>query len=227
MSVLAHVFEAAGIATVVLSSVRAMAEKVAPPRALHCEFPLGRPLGVPNDAAFQHDVLRRALDLLAAPTGPVLADHPTVIEADEAPLACTLPPRYDPSLPAAVDEARGLRAAYDRTVVGRGVSDVGRVMTAEQVPDAVAALLAIAAGSPWTDADLLGGNPVAACHDIRAYYEEAALALVGGSAPGGRSLEEWFFTATEAGQAVLAARAAMRDAGVKFPLWFYMAPGHR
>ncbi|MEN9824040.1 MAG: hypothetical protein RLZ04_2466, partial [Actinomycetota bacterium] len=24
-----------------------------------------------------------------------------------------------------------------------------------------------------------------------------------------------------------AARAAMRDAGVKFPIWFYMVPGHR
>ena len=31
MSVLAHVFEAAGIATIVLSSVREMAEKTAPP----------------------------------------------------------------------------------------------------------------------------------------------------------------------------------------------------
>lgn len=227
MSVLAHVFEAAGIATVVLSSVRAMAAKVAPPRALHCEFPLGRPLGVPNDTVFQHDVLRRALDMLAAPAGPVLADHPTVIEADDAPLACTLPPRYDPDLPAAVDEAQGLRAAYERTLTRRGVSDVGRTMSAEQVPAAVAALVAIAAGTPWTEAGLPGGNPVAACHDIRSYYEEAALALAGETAPGGRSLEEWFFAATETGRTLLAARAAMRDAGVKFPIWFYMAPGHR
>jgi len=53
VSVLAHIFEAAGIATVVLSSVREVAQKVAPPRALHCEFPLGRPLGIPNDVDFQ------------------------------------------------------------------------------------------------------------------------------------------------------------------------------
>ena len=64
MSVLAHVFEAAGIATVVLSSIRPMCEKVSPPRALHCEFPLGRPLGRPNDPEFQHDVLARAFALL-------------------------------------------------------------------------------------------------------------------------------------------------------------------
>ncbi|MFN6122232.1 MAG: hypothetical protein ACK5CE_21690, partial [Actinomycetes bacterium] len=114
VSVLAHVFEAAGIATVVLSSVREMAAKTAPPRALHCEFPLGRPLGVPGDPEFQHDVLTRAFALLDAPSGPVLADPPTGIEAVDPPLACTLPPRFDPSLPPAVDEARGLRKAYDR-----------------------------------------------------------------------------------------------------------------
>ena len=89
-----------------------MAVKVAPPRALHCEFPLGRPLGRPNDAQFQLDVLSRAFALLQAPAGPVLVDHPEVIEADEQPMACALPPRFDPSLPPAVDEARGLRRAY-------------------------------------------------------------------------------------------------------------------
>ncbi len=105
MSVLAHVFEAAGIATVVLSSIREMAVKVAPPRALHCEFPLGRPLGRPADPEFQHDVLARAFALLDAESGPVLVDHPDVIEADEQPVSCALPPRYDPDLPPAVDEA--------------------------------------------------------------------------------------------------------------------------
>jgi hypothetical protein len=40
-------------------------------------------------------------------------------------------------------------------------------------------------------------------------------------------MEEWFFTATEAGRTMLAARAAMKDAGAKFPVWFYMTPGNR
>lgn len=227
MSVLAHVFEAAGIATVAISSIRPMAEKVAPPRALHCEFPLGRPLGKPNDAEFQHDVIARAFALLDAPAGPVLIDHPQVIEADDAPLTCTLPPRFDPSLPAAVDEARGLQKAYARTLERRGVSDVGRAITAEQVPDALAALDAIANGADWTTVDVPGGNPVAVCHDIRAYYEEAGLSLVDGPQPGGRAMEDWFFASTEAGRTMMAARSAMRDAGAKFPIWFYMVPGHR
>ena len=61
MCVLAHVLEAAGLATVSLVSNRVVAERMQPPRALYGEFPLGRPLGVPNDPAFQHDVLARAL----------------------------------------------------------------------------------------------------------------------------------------------------------------------
>lgn len=227
MSVLAHVFEAAGIATVVLSSIREMAAKVAPPRALHCEFPLGRPLGRPNDPEFQHDVLARAFALLDAPAGPVLVDHPDVIETDEQPVACNLPPRFDPSLPPAVDEARGLRRAYDRSLARRGVSSVGRVISADQVPDALGVLHAIAEGADWKTAGIPGGNTTAVCHDIRTYYEEAALELVDGPAPEGRGMEAWFYERTEGGRTVLAARAAIRDAGGKFPVWFYMSSGHR
>lgn len=227
MSVLAHVFEAAGIATVVLSSVREMAVKTAPPRALHCEFPLGRPLGRPADPEFQHDVLARAFALLDAESGPVLVDHPDVIDADEQPASCALPPRYDPDLPPSVDEARGLRKAYDRGLARRGVTSVGRVIAADEVPDALGVLDAIANGDDWATAGIPGGNTIAVCHDIRTYYEEAALELVDGPLPGGRALEDWFFDQTEAGATVLAARAAIRDSGAKFPIWFYMTPGQR
>lgn len=227
MSVLAHIFEAAGIATVVLSSIREMVTKVAPPRALHCEFPLGRPLGKPGDAAFQHDVLRRAFALLDAPSGPVLVDYPEVIEADDQPASCALPPRYDPSLPPAVDEARGLRKAYDRAVARRGFTSVGRVIGADDVPNALALMHQIAGGADWKSVSLPGGNTTAVCHDIRTYYEEAALELVDGPTPGGRALESWYFERTEAGRIVLAARTAIRESGGKFPVWFYMTPGQR
>ncbi len=227
MSVLAHVFEAAGIATIVLSSVREVAVKVAPPRALHCEFPLGRPLGKPSDPEFQHDLLARAFALLDASSGPVLVDHPEVIEADDQPVACALPPRFDPSLPPAVDEARGLRKAYDRALARRGVTSVGRAVSADEVPHAIGVLHAIANGAEWTAAGIPGGNTVAVCHDIRTYYEEAALELVDGPLPGGRAMEDWFFEQTEAGKTMLGARAAIRDAGAKFAIWFYMTPGQR
>lgn len=224
---LAHVFEAAGIATVVLSSVREMAAKVAPPRALHCEFPLGRPLGRPGDPKFQHDVLARAFALLDAPSGPVLVDYPEVIESDDTPFACSLPPRFDPNLAPCVDEARGLRRAYDRALVRRGVTSVGRSIGADEVPAALGILDAIAKGADWASTRLPGDNTTALCHDIYAYYEEAATELVDGPMPGGRAVEAWYFERTEAGATVLAARAAIRDAGAKFPIWFYMSPGQR
>ena len=227
MSVLAHVFEAAGIATVVLSNIREMAVAAAPPRTLHCEFPLGRPLGKPSDPEFQHDVLERGFALLAAESGPVLVDYPDVIEADTDAVSCSLPPRFDPDLPAAVDEAQGLRKAYDRCVARRGVTSVGRVVDADGVPDALRVLDAIANGEDWKTAGIPGGNTTAICHDIRTYYEEASLELVDGPLPGGRALEDWFFDQTEAGATVLAARKAIQDSGAKFPVWFYMTPGQR
>ncbi len=224
---LAHIFEAAGIATVVLSSVREVAQKVAPPRALHCEFPLGRPLGIPNDVEFQQDVLHRAFALLREKSGPILVDHPVEIQADEQPVSCAIPPRYDASLPPSVDEARGIRKAYDRALERRGFTSVGRAISVEEVPNALAVLHAVANGQDWNSVEIPGGNVIAVCHDIRTYYEEAALELISGPAPGGRAMENWFFETTEAGGTVLAARTAMKDAGVKFPVWFYMAPGNR
>lgn len=228
MSVLAHVFEAAGLATVTLSNVRAMAEKVKPPRALHGEFPLGRPLGIPGDPAFQHEVLAQAFALLDEPRGPVLRDFPLTIEATDEPLACSLPPRFDPDLPPAVDEARGLRKAYDRAVARRGATSVGRAIGPDEVPAALAALHAIAHGADLKASGLPGGgNTTAVCHDVRTYYEEAALELADGPPAGARAVESWYFERTEAGRTVLAARAALRDGGAKFPVWFYMTPGHR
>lgn len=226
MSTLAHVFEAAGLTTIVLASTKEVAERIAPPRALYCEFPLGRPLGHPGDVEFQTDVLHRAFALLEA-TGPVLETHPTVIEADETPMSCTIPPRFDPNLPASVDEAKGLRAAYDRAFAKRGVTSVGRVISADEVPDALAVLHQWAQGASWTDVPVPGKNTVALVHDIRTFYEEAALELVTGPPPGGRAAEAWFYEMTEAGKTINDARLAMKDQGAPFAFWFYMAPAHR
>ena len=82
MSALAHVFEAAGLSTVVLASMKEVVERMAPPRALYCEFPLGRPLGRPDDVELQRDVLERALALLDSPESPVLETFPDVITSE-------------------------------------------------------------------------------------------------------------------------------------------------
>ena len=226
MCTLAHVFEAAGLATIVLSTIRPVAEKMAPPRALHCEFPLGRPLGKPQDLEYQHRVLADAFTLLERPSGPVLEDFADTIEsADEAPLACTLPPRYDADLPAAVDEAKGLRPAYDRALSASGRTSVGRAIGPDAIPDAIDAFVRIAEGAPWAEAGL-PILPMAVVHDIRAYYEELAVELAD-APPGAWAAERWFYDQTQAGQVILEARRAMKKAEAPFPMWFYMAPGAR
>lgn len=227
MSTLAHVFEAAGLTTIVLASMVDVARKMNPPRVLAAEFPLGRPLGKPLDADFQRDVLMRAFALLDA-TEPILVEHPEVIEAETEAMSCTLPPAFNPDLPPAVDEAQGLRSAYDRAVAKRdGVTAVGRAIDADTVPAALDTLHQWANGAAWTDVALPGQNTIAVCHDIRSYYREAALELADGPVPAGRALEEWFHTETQAGQTLMAARTALKKQEAPFPFWFYMAPGHR
>ncbi len=226
MCVLAHVFEAAGLATVALVSVQAVAEQMHPPRALYCEFPLGRPLGVPNDAPFQHAVLRRAFALLDAPNGPVLDTYPDVIAIDEAAtLSCALPIRHDASVPEAVAEAQALRDAYERTQARRGMTSVGRAVGAGEIPELVAALQRIVDGAPWKEAGL-PGDPISCAHDLRSYYEEAALSLAD-APPDPGAAEAWFYESTAAGRTLLAARRAMRDQKAPGPLWLYMARATR
>ena len=59
-----------------ISLVRENAQSMQPPRSLWVPFPLGRPLGKPNDKAFQHRVIAAALALLERTAGPVLEDYP-------------------------------------------------------------------------------------------------------------------------------------------------------
>ncbi len=226
MSTLAHVFEAEGLATIALGSMRNQIEHTAPPRGLFCDFPLGRPLGVPGDAEFQHGVLAVAFDLLDSPE-PVVAEYSVSIEDDESDVvACTLPPRHDPDAHPAVDEARGLRNAYDRGVELTGNrAGTGRVVDADGVPDAIEAFIRVAEGTPWKVAGI-PGNPARVSQDIRGYYETAALAMID-HAPSAWAGTRWFLDKTETGKAILAARSAMRDSGAKHGHWFYLAPGDR
>jgi hypothetical protein len=226
VGVLSNVLEAAGLATVALASVRGQAERMKAPRALYCEFPLGRPLGAPGDVDLQHRVLAAAFALLDTPAAgvPVLGTFPEVIEdAGGEPLACALPPRLDEGVHPAVEEARGLLAAYHRAVEqAGGRTSLGKVLRPEQVPDGVAAYVEVAAGHPWEDTGL-ALDPVWVANDIRAYYEEAALALAG-HVPRARQAESWFYDHTETGRVIIAARGAMEAAGVPQAVWSYLMP---
>ncbi len=203
--------------------MRPQIERSRPPRALHCEFPLGRPLGRPRDPALQRRVLDAAVALLDTPAVPVLEDFPETITDEAAePLACPLPPRYDPTLPRAVDEARALRPAWERARRAGGGTQVGRVVDADGIPDAVAAFARIAEGMPWTEAGL-PGDPAAVAMDIRTYYEEAALALAD-HVPAARAAESWLYRTTETGAVLKAALVEVAQADPPYERIFDLVP---
>ena len=224
MSALAHVLEAAGLATVGISLVRGQAERSRPPRMLHCQFPLGRPLGRPHDAPFQHQVLAAAFGLLQRTDVPVLVDFDeTIVDDADQPLACTLPPRHDPTLPAAVDEAIGLRPAYERHRAASAITNVVRLGGPDRVAELIGVFVRIVDGEAWDAVGLEAAQLGHAALDIRAYYEEAALALAD-HVPAARQAESWFYRATQTGALLRKARDIIRDAAAPRPAWFPLVP---
>lgn len=64
--------ESEGMTTVSLSLLREITEKVRPPRALFVPYPLGYPLGAPQESALQTRIMRATFALLARNDCPVL-----------------------------------------------------------------------------------------------------------------------------------------------------------
>ncbi|MCH7910577.1 MAG: hypothetical protein IIB38_13300 [Candidatus Hydrogenedentes bacterium] len=219
---LAHVFEAQGLATVSISVIRSHTERIKPPRALHCEFPMGRPLGKPGEPEYQRRVLDAAFKLLDATEGPVLEDFPDTIEdVTGQALSCKIPPRMDPDAPESVDEARAIRGAYDRAVEKSGRTNVGRLADADGVPALIESFLKIKDGAQWNEAGVPQNNLLEATKDIMSYYEEAATELAG-HVPAARAAETWFFNETVTGQLLKDVKEVLHEA--KSPIWFYITP---
>lgn len=228
MGVLARVLEEAGIATVGLSLVRRQAENTKAPRFLHCEFPLGRPLGRPRDIEFQTDVIRRAFALLDRTDVPIIEDHPDVIEDEaEQSASCTLPPRHDPDVHPAVDEALGLRAAYNRQLkAAGGRTALGRVAGPDGIADLVRRFVTLAESGSLEAVGMDADAVRAAAQDVRAYYEEAGLAL-SEHVPAARQLETWFYQHTRTGPLIRAAAVALEAAGVDRGTWYFLLPSNQ
>jgi hypothetical protein len=175
--------------------VREHTEIVRPPRALWVTFELGRPFGVPDDAAFQSRVLRAALDLLRRTDAPVLADFPEDAPdvMDFSGWACpiNLAPAAIDSLAAEIDRLATwydrARAARDRTTVGVSGLDM----------PAAGALVEQALNGPLPEAQALKE----AIDDLRAYYLEAASAFPDPGTPAAR--KKWFWEETRLAQTML------------------------
>lgn len=225
MGVLANVFEAEGLATVSLVAVRGQAERARAPRALYCDFPLGRPLGKPLDAEYQHKVLAAAFALLDTPKGqtPILVDYPDTIsdEGSDA-LVCQLPPGFDAHLPPAFNEALGFRVAYQRALARTGRTSFGKALTLDNLTAAIQGFIHVVEGVAPDQAGF-PASPALCAADLRAYYEEAALGIAD-HVPAARQAEAWFFKHTEVGQLLLDAQAVLKRSGAPQQAWFYLTP---
>jgi hypothetical protein len=200
---LAHELEERGFSTVTLASVRAQAEKTRPPRALWTPSVLGRPVGEPDDPAFQLRIIRSALGLLERTDGPViLEDFP-----DDPPgwidnAAWIAPPTvptsgFEAELTTMLPLWQAAQTRFGRTSMGLSF----------QPPEVWPAC---------THAFLNGQLPVVPeldtpaltlrflCDDIKALYGEAAQAV--GPAPSAMQVDTWFWRKTAAGAMLQALR---------------------
>ena len=207
--------------------MREHTEAIRPPRALWVPFILGRPFGVPNDAAFQRSVLLAALRLLEAPAGlgPLLEDFPhdapeqTTGDADQEGFACPVNFGRAPANDAeAWQQEISDLASWHRLAVERR----GRTTAALSGLTPVQAMRYIIdyidnSETPLYRAELARGLSLRlACEDIKAYYLESV-----NEQPGRRAAQQaqaWFWNETVAGRTFIRLREtclASTDESVK------------
>ncbi|MEZ5098563.1 MAG: hypothetical protein R3C15_01885 [Thermoleophilia bacterium] len=189
--------------------MREHTEAIQPPRALWVPFPLGRPLGLPDDPVFQTRVLRAALSLVERPRGPVLEDFPDDlpdVHAEDEELtiaACPIPARGGGPAPTPREliarEIAFLRPWHRLGEERRGYTTAG---VSGLAPEQAGELLAT-----WLEqgdaAGIASERLKLAIDDLRAFCLEAGAAQPGGAT--GPRLERWFWWETAIG-------AALRDA---------------
>ena len=207
MSAIAYYLEDEGIATTGISLVRENTASFQSPRFLWVSFPLGRPLGVPGDSAFQHRVIAHALDLLRRPSGPVLEDFDEDMPADTAE-AFVCPVSFAPANDDDADswvarlraEISDLAPWYDAAVNTRGKTTVGILQhTPAKLGERLGEILDQASPPPG-DIKLL-------LEDLKAYYLEAVAAQPGA---GMENRTHWLWQETVLGAAVVMLYERMR-----------------
>ncbi len=212
---MAHMLEQSGLATTVLALVLPQVARTRPPRALMTPFMLGRPVGEPDDAAFQRRVLLQALRLLERADGPVILAHfpddtPSWFDrADWAP-AVALPPPQTARTSAEWAAALAAEMALVLPVWERFKARFGRttVGLAGQPPTdwpafAASFLDGVLPTVPLHDTPALALRFLA--DDLKALYGEAVQAQ--GGPPSARQIDHWFWRQTVAGQLLIALRA--------------------
>ena len=215
MGGLAHFFEEEGLPTTQISLIREHTETIRPPRALWVPFELGRPLGVPGDAAFQSRVLLATLKLLEVPTGPVIEDYPEeapVHEEEDAVWACPVDLAQEKTDLGGVEQLREalriemmqLRPWYDLAVKEHARTTVGASgLGLETLGDFIGSFLGGELPENPREGIPLGMVLKLAVDDLKAFYTEAATAQPGAQPPGSNVLSGWFWSETVAGKVLL------------------------
>jgi hypothetical protein len=215
---LAHKLEQRGFSTVALAAVRAQAEKTRPPRALWTAAPLGRPVGEPDDPAFQLRVIRAALALLERTDGPVILedfpeDPPGLLDtADWAAPAATVAAVFTTAADWQAAFAAELVNLYPLWQAAQARFERTSVGLSRQPPESWPAFAA---------AVLKGELPVVAeldttalsvrflCDDVKALYGEVAQAI--GAKPSPIQVDTWFWRQTVAGGLLRALRTVAME----------------
>lgn len=175
-------------------------------------FELGRPLGIPNDAAFQRMVLLACLRLFDKKEGPVLEDFgediPTTPSQADNGAACPINFAQHQNIDrtkteeltlALKGEILQLRPWYDLALKKNGRTTVGvSGIALGELADFVGAFLTGLPSNPREDITLTETLKLAV-DDLKAFYSEA-MASQPGQPPSSAMLSKWFWHETTAGQ---------------------------
>lgn len=186
------------------------AERIKPPRTLAVPYELGRPLGVPNDPAFQHRVLTAALDLFKHEGKPILSLHEEASnqartkDADNFSCPVTFAPK-DTTLTRTQQveaELELLRPWYDRGFSTRKRTSVGLAdIDINSAVEFLGNLLnpSTAVRNPSTRLSLAESLKCCA-EDLKAFYNEAVTSQPGNISSA--AAEDWYWGQTLAGQMI-------------------------
>lgn len=200
---------------------------VRPPRALWVPFPLGRPYGVADDAAFQTDVLRSALQLLESADGPTIAEYPhdapDLVDGSVWACALELPVPDMSDLEAALRaEVDLLRPWYEESRRRRGRTTIGiSGARPEQIDDVVSFIVACAEGAGFSEPAVTGPSwrhpmPILLRHvveDLRAFYQEAVAARPAQRPPTQHEMHAWIFAETALGRTLIEIGRRIEEVG--------------
>jgi hypothetical protein len=213
--VLGHFIEEEGVPTASISLIRMHTEIIKPPRALWVPFELGRPLGPPDNAAFQRRVLLALMGMFEAPDGPRLEDFPEDEPETDAITVLACPVDFTQNV-AEDEEADQLKVAfrremtalrpwYDMAVARRQRTTVGvSGIDVDGLGDFIYAFIGGTEPVNPRDDIPLAYTLKFAVEDLHSYYIEGVTAQPGQGDASGRALTDWFWRETAAGKVLLA-----------------------